>query len=367
MLIIIFLALFALIMIEIITKQQKKQDKHPYATITRQPQSLSAIFVVLPMYRPRNPMSCVKRLFENAAFPERIHVGILEHNSADAPSIADTTAYHFKYKRNSESSELFGAGFARQWIVDNFYDGERYILFIGQNSQMSKDWDTILIESLECTHVIGGHIVSQFPCVATLDRLPSTFPVFKNFKKNIPVFKGRFVVGEYRQPQPSALASWQCLFGTAAVLKNALAIHENSLPFLNSTEADWLLSSEIWSQGFRVFIPSESAVALAEKSRRHSFDATLLHHRKLKQFTVDALDAIFAQKKHNSLYCLKLHTRQTYTVKDFMKWLRVNPAKCQIAGQTMMGLMPEYTQNEIMWKYGSLQRFKELKKTISDD
>lgn len=367
MLLLVVLILLVLVLVEI--SSRKTRFSAPDA-VTKE-----TIFVVLPLYRPTDALGTLKSIFQNAAAPQSVRVGILEHNHSKRLTAADLYyaaqqknqappfAHRIKYKKTD--SAYYGAAVAREWILDNLYGGERYLLFVTQRTLLLPHWDRILLTSLTAAHAMGGHVVSQFPCLAAATgSLPSTFPVMHAFSdKNTPMFKGRLIIGEYRQPLASAMASWRCLFGSASVLRQGFCAA--GLPFLPNAEADLLLSYELWARGYLAFTPSESAAVSASASAYHSYLDTQL--APVVQFTDSIIRALLAGKKPAaSTYSEKLASRQLrHTVLDFLHWLRIKPSKRYVAGQTVLGLLPDHTEEEIIRKYGSLQRFQEVKERFT--
>lgn len=365
MLLFVLLVLVVLVLVEVMSKKER-------VTIHVEPVTKDTIFVVLPLYRPTDPIGTLLSIFQNADAPQCIRVGVLEHNHAAALAAVDLYyaeqqkdrlppfAHQIKHKKSDTA--YYGAAAAREWIVDHQYGGERYLLFLTQSTRLLPHWDRILIGSLAIAHSQGGHIVSQFPCTSQHDcTIPSTFPVLQTFNSNhTPVFKGRLVTGDYRQPLKTAMVSWRCLFGSAVVLRQQLALHSNGLPFLPSAEADLLASYEIWTQGYQAFTPADSAAVMMLDGAQHSWADTQL--APVVQFTETTIRSLLAGKQPaDSLYFKKLAKRQQHQLKDFLRWLRIKPAQQQASGLTRLGLLPGHTELEIVRKYGSVQRFQAVK------
>jgi hypothetical protein len=376
------LGLLFLIGIEIINKK-KYRSVHANMSDVLNKRALSipkdeTIFIVLPMYRPNEPVKLLDTVFRNAFCPQRISVGILEHNVIGTPQVADVYynaqqagnvlpfSHNIRYHLEPPDT-IYGASVARQIIVDKFYQGEMYVLFLTQNCILASNWDKLLVDSLHRAHALGGHVISQFPCEAPVSHdLPTTFPVFHRFEKqNIPIFKGRFITSNSRQPFRSSMASFKCLFGTADVLLKKLSVHTPGLPFIKHAAANLLLSAELWTRGYHIFTPSYSVLVDTGtnifKSRKD------VKNKKLKLFTRDVVNAVLTGTSPKSvpLYIEKLTKNQQRTVPQFLAWIGVQPADRHISGQTVLGLLPEYTQLEIVHKFGSMQNFNRFKEQFT--
>jgi hypothetical protein len=334
------------------------------------------ILVVLPMYRPSDPVRVLDSLFRQAACPSRVHVAVLEHNLPNTETAVDAYysaqerhitlpfAHNIQYEKGKIET-IFGPSVARQFVMDHLYKNERYVLFLSQNAQLLPKWDTLLIDSLMGAYAIGAHVVSQFPpTTSTTHHVPSTFPVFDRFnKQGLPVFRGRFVSAPQQQPFRTALATWQCLFARAdLVLQQQL--HTPGLPFLRSPAADLLLSAELWTQGYGVVAPTSSILVTVGKNEYQSWRDT--KNTQLKSFTQEVVWSVIKDQplQPTPSYQKKVYS-QPHRMVHFLKWLHLDVLQQQIAGQTLLGLTPNYTTMEIVQKYGSLERFQQFKEKYS--
>lgn len=111
------------------------------------------IFVMIPSYRDRECQHTIKNLFERAAYPDRITVGICwqfdPEEDADCfqvvtrPDQVRYLPYHWK--------ESKGANWARAEAA-KLFDGETYTLVIDAHMRFIQDWDELMIEQLDqCT------------------------------------------------------------------------------------------------------------------------------------------------------------------------------------------------------------------------
>jgi hypothetical protein len=342
------------------------------------------IFVVLPLYQPRDAVSLLDSIFRNAASPRRVSVGIIEHNVPDAPQVADLyysaqqkgqvlPFSHLIRYRSEPTGTAYGASVARQLVVEELYQGEEFVLFITQQCLLLPSWDRILLSSLRRAQALGGHVISQFPCNATglpgLMDMPTTFPVFHQFlPRHIPAFRGRFVLSQDRKTFRSGLASFQCLFGSAERLLEDLAVHTPGLPFLRSAAADLLLSGEIWTRGYQVFVPTYSILVRREHTEApKSWEKVA--NRTLVKFTQTVIKTLMAGTVPSPipLYMQKFTRKNQPPFPQFLTWLGLDPAKEHISGQTMMGLLPGHATDEIIHKFGCLRKFRRFKDMLTRD
>jgi hypothetical protein len=343
---------------------------------------LDTIFVVLPMYRPHAEI--LNQLFEAAYCPQRIFVGILEHKLPNVTSSIDayTRELHGKmtpsFIRNIRYREgrldgVYGSSVARQEIVSHLYQDETFIFCTHAHSWFLKDWDKILIETLQDVHKEGGHAISQFPLEASVEdnmfvfqeRTPTTFPVFEAFRGGVPAFKGRFVENYNPRPFRVAMASYRCFFTSADVFVRHLALHDPGIPYLESPEADFLLSLELWTQGYHVFCPRYSVLVHNALDGEHFYsfkDVKDEPLKKIKKAIMQQLLHCVPDKDEPLAYVKKLQNREKHPIGGFCDWLGVNVKKKQVAGRTVMGLMEDFDGANIIQKYSSMERFERFKK-----
>lgn len=357
------------------------------------------VFVVLPSYRDSfNLYLTVRSLFKNAKHPNRVHVGIHEH-------IMATKTTHFKdichlnvhkdpdnhhIRMRNVHHEWFacesasGAMATRAAILRQFYQQQKYLLFIHAHTDMVPNWDRVLILSLNQAHAVGGHAVSQLPIHIPAHHtlaenslcLPTTFPVFASFAKltsctAFPMFRMRRVKKHPKKPFQTALASYKCFFTTAQVFKAHLEMDaaDGFLPFLQSCEADILLSLELYTRGLHVYTPRISvATHRGFHGDHHSYyeDRHNKPEKRLKRFILTHLlsgiskleeeedekeaEEIVTQPK----YVEHFFEKSKLPVKAFLDWVGVDVETSVASIHARMGLLnkePDVT--ELCVKFGS--------------
>lgn len=339
------------------------------------------IFVVFPCYRHENAHFLLANLFESAYCATRISVGILEHDHTPGrPDVAQryatlihgTNAPNFLSRIRSKKapiSSIYGGSVARQEIINRFYSGEKYILFVHSHSYLLENWDKTLIQSLHKTYNQGGHLISMCPYEKNDDSnlqfikdLPATFPVFSKFENHVPIFKGRFYTDVTTPCFQTGLASFKCLFGTSEILLDALEIHQPGIPLLQSDMADFLLSLKIWSCGYKIFTPTTSPL-FHIPAHYHSFRD--VESKGLIKIRNDILAYFLlgdnSVTKKKLLYIEKYLDSSKVEPLAFSKWIGIDTKKDYISGRLALGLLSNHSTEEIKHKYGSIYNFNRFK------
>lgn len=355
---------------------EKQQQKENTQRLDKKQTNTDSIFVVFPVYRNVESHLLLNRMFEAAQDPSRVHVGLLEYN----PSSPTTELYtrllkrgnylpSIKSRRVTDSRFIFGGSMARQVIVDEFYNGEKFVLFVHGHSWFLDGWDNILIDSL-LKLPSPRAVLSLFPLDAGvhLSRAPSTFPVFSGFShdNSVPIFSGQSYTNRVVPPYRCGVASYKCLFGPATVLLRDLKLHDPGIPYLRSHEADYILSVQLWSFGYEIYNPSESPL-LHVAPQHHSYDdvsaKSLNKIRTLivKYFTL--CSSVTTKYNHDLLFIDNFNTRRhgLNSPADFQKWFGVDTVSRNVAGRLYAGLLEQYTDAELVHKFGSLSTFNMLK------
>ena len=401
-LILLILSLVLLVVFHVVETRQQQHILSPVCAAAVPEALLSrqdTILVVFPVYRHRDAALCIDRIFDTAAIPGRVYVAVVEHNeqtgsssssssssssrsSAWSPTADEYSRLVHLGARNQLSNvraycghvrEVFGGSVARQEVLQRFYNGENYLYFVHSHSWFLPDWDTILVESLRKVHRLGGHLVSCFP-LRVAERtnipyaqqsLPSTFPVFDKFVGGLPSFQGRFFPTSTTLPTRVGVASYQCLFGTADVLFRQVRVHDPGVPCLRSIEADFILSTELWAQGYEVYCPTRSPLvhmdaAFHSHEERHSEDLEYIRKAVLRYFSTGQEPGTDAEP----LQFLEKFKAHNISPLDFHKWLGVDLEQQYIAGRLSLGLLQDHTEADIVRKYGSVFNFERLKSRI---
>ncbi|KAL0490822.1 [Skp1-protein]-hydroxyProline N-acetylglucosaminyltransferase [Acrasis kona] len=126
---------------------------------------LKTIFVSLASYRDLFCMRTLQGVFQNAAHPERVFVGVVQQNSDRDPdcltieNLDDSDNKKgleklIKYRSHIRSlkvdyKEAKGPVFARYLVVEKHYKGEDFIFQVDSHTMFAENWDDTLIENIE--------------------------------------------------------------------------------------------------------------------------------------------------------------------------------------------------------------------------
>jgi hypothetical protein len=157
------------------------------STAQKQQQQLikeSTIFVAIPSYRDVETFPTIKSLFETAAFPERIYIGVVFQVDTSSSSTSPnnevdqltsgkeyTTHLFNKYQWNEQTNlrtitldyrHATGPCYARH-LAQSLHRGEDYILQIDSHMRFRPNWDTYLINQLDLCPVPSMSVLTTYP------------------------------------------------------------------------------------------------------------------------------------------------------------------------------------------------------------
>lgn len=216
---------------------------------------MKTIFVSIASYRDSDLRNTVNSLFDNAEFPERVHVGVF----LQIDKSLDLDCFVLPRKnltvKEIPASSARGAGFARH-NCQTMMDGEDFFFQIDSHMRFAKGWDSKLIDMYsQCNN---KSIISTYP-------LPFTLP--DNLHKD-----GRIVIspsgfdndgillqasGIYSLEKDQALEqtpfiSAGMLFGPASMVTDVPAD-----PYIEFTGEEITTAIRLWTHGYNVYIPNQ--------------------------------------------------------------------------------------------------------------
>ncbi len=386
-----------------INKKQRlshmRSSAHEHFDNEKKKKEENSIFVVLTMYRAVKPAKILIDLFQKADNPNRVFVGVVEHQLERVPSAleqcyAALEKHHVAIPlknirfRRMPVATTFGAALARRECITQLYQNEKFIFFLHEHSVLSHGWDRILLTSLTVAHNEGGQVVSQVPRLVShkknkKDVTTTTFPAFGGFleassekrRQNplfIPTFFGKPVHPRGPiKPFQVAVASYKCLFSTAEVYLRRLAMWEHALPFLQSDAADMLLSIELWTRGLHVYVPCESVLTHRGAHGDNMSSCDDVVNRQVKKVTryvlLQVVHDLLQPAPKEAVYIQKLRKGAILPVPAFFDWIGVDAAAGDFAGRAPLGILsvkaedqePEY--EEIVLKCGTIQNYQKLR------
>lgn len=106
---------------------------------------MKTIFIGIAAYNEPDIINTISNCFENAKYPDRINIGVL--NIRNGMSQIDIDFKNVKVI-NAEYKSMLGVGISRMNTL-SLYDGEDYYLQIDAHMLFDKNWDEIIINSFE--------------------------------------------------------------------------------------------------------------------------------------------------------------------------------------------------------------------------
>jgi hypothetical protein len=226
---------------------------------------MPSIFVSIASYRDSECPATIRDLFEKAAFPARIRVGVLWQvvpgEDDDCLAIADNVPREQLRSLTVHASESQGACWARHRIQAELWQGEDYYLQIDSHMRFTAGWDERLIAMLmKCA--TPRAVLATYPAAYTppghlgAPLVPVLAP--KQFDENrILLLSGRPLEPREipERPVSNAFIAAGFLFAPGSVVREVPYD-----PHLYFHGEEITLAVRLWTHGFDLFAPNEHVI-----------------------------------------------------------------------------------------------------------
>jgi hypothetical protein len=242
---------------------------------------MSTIFVSVASYRDADCKNTVANVFESAAEPERVYVGICEQNAHEegeeccqSPSWKDLATYreglenHVRRVR-LHASDARGPTYAR-YLCASLWQGEEYFLQLDSHMRLVPGWDVKLIDmERRAALQVGNHkvVLSTYAGImesydeylrgagGTRTTSPRMCQAFFN-QEGMISFQGANILENTPDLIPVPFVAGGLLFGRSTPLIRDVPFD----PYLDDlfVGEEILLSARLWTSGFDIFCPNEN-------------------------------------------------------------------------------------------------------------
>jgi [Skp1-protein]-hydroxyproline N-acetylglucosaminyltransferase len=226
------------------------------------------IFVSVASYRDELCPSTLQNLFERAAAPQHIYVGLcLQNAKGDAACPADGlcingTCYADHVRTHSmKHTQAKGPAYARYHCAQ-LYRGERFFLQIDSHMEFVQDWDAKILRQWRAAPVPAGSagaVLTHYPPADMTDEV-------RQGKVTTHICNGKFEPdgmvsflstqhGTKPLPMRTYFLAGGFLFGPGTLV--AAVPYDPHLLYLFWGE-EVLLAARLWTSGYDIFSPSEA-------------------------------------------------------------------------------------------------------------
>ncbi len=228
------------------------------------------IFVSVASYRDELCPGTLRSLFERAAAPQNIYVGLcLQNAKGDAPCPADQlcigpagTCYADHVRTTSlKHTQAKGPAYARYHCAQ-LYRGERFFLQIDSHMEFVQDWDAKILRQWRAAPVApdsAGAVLTHYPPAEMTDEL-------RDGKVTTHICQGKFepdgmvsFLSMQHKPKPLPMRTYFLaggfLFGPGHLVTSVP--FDPHLLYLFWGE-ELLLAARLWTSGYDIFSPSEA-------------------------------------------------------------------------------------------------------------
>ena len=126
---------------------------------------MKTIFVSLASYRDKLCSTTIHSLFENAAYPDNVYVGVCEQNDEnDLPCMHRSSPFYKNIRMTKmHYTKATGPAYAR-YLCSQLYEGEDFFFQVDSHCKFVKNWDTKLLNMMDTLFKISKKpIISHYP------------------------------------------------------------------------------------------------------------------------------------------------------------------------------------------------------------
>lgn len=345
------LGLLVLVLLHSVETKSREQSFHEARTVWKEREG-ALICVVMPAYHVGVAVDTINDLFRTAYNPTRVNIVCMynAHNGLVNKAKIES-AFQSQVQFIPEQAHLtLGPSVARSASL-KYHQEEDYMLILSSNVVSTVHWDQELIQSLHPPF----HLISCFPPSQGDPDIsaPPTFPVLTDLQA-VPCFKGRYSYSHAQYHLP--VVSSQCLFGT---LQFVLHVLPPPVPMVTKEEDEFLLSCWLFARDVQVGTPTSTLfIHKPHKYPGHVLDAVdsdqLIDY---KQSLIKKIRTGKVQGKET--YCVHFPKQKSMSV--YFNWLGIDFKEKVYAGRIALGLCSDYTEDEIIHKFGSVVHFLKQK------
>lgn len=220
------------------------------------------IFVSVASYRDSDCIETIKAMFDSAAEPDRIFVGICEQNSAESKEACvpgDFEWNHRVRRLTIPHMEAKGPTYAR-YLCSTLYRGEAHFCQIDSHTRFVKGWDAKAIADLRKCPTKKA-VLTHYPHDWDQNKKGGTADVPVLCKSSfddsgILTFEAVSIASSGK-PKPVPFVSGGFVFAPGSMVRDVP--YDPDLPHLFQGE-EILYSARLWTTGYDFFTPTQNLV-----------------------------------------------------------------------------------------------------------
>jgi [Skp1-protein]-hydroxyproline N-acetylglucosaminyltransferase len=221
------------------------------------------IFVSVASYRDSDCIETIRAMFDSAANPDQLYVGICEQNSAEAKEACVPGGFKWNHRVRRltiPAMEAKGPTYAR-YLCSTLYRGETYFCQIDSHTRFVKGWDAKAVACLKRCPVPSKAVLTHYPHDWDQNSATGT--------KDVPVLcKSKFddngiltfeavSIAPSAKPKPVPFVSGGFVFAPGTMVRDVP--YDPDLPHLFQGE-EILYSARLWTSGYDFYTPTQNLV-----------------------------------------------------------------------------------------------------------
>jgi Rps23 Pro-64 3,4-dihydroxylase Tpa1-like proline 4-hydroxylase/peroxiredoxin/GT2 family glycosyltransferase len=221
------------------------------------------IFVQIPSYRDPDCHHTIKDLYEKAAHPERIFVGVCWQSVSGEDDHCFETTYPYEHQvrvREFEAEESKGVCWARN-ITQSLWDGEEFTLGIDSHMRFEQGWDDELLSMWTQCHNEKAVLTTYPPAPDAMDSDPvdvHSLVAHEFDSEGIFLMKAwNMPIGKYamKEPVPGAFIGACMIFGPSKMIEDVP--YDPNIYFFGEEIS---MAVRLWTHGYDIYHPQKTVM-----------------------------------------------------------------------------------------------------------
>ena len=359
-----------------------------------------SIFVSIASYRDPQCAYTLFDLFDKAACPFRITVGVCQQNytavdqdagekykSMARDSGVHDFSHHIRIMRMS-AEQAQGPMYARHLIEKHLYRGEKYYLIVDSHMLFTPNWDVECVKMYnQCLVWSPKPILTMYPedfkpynrtwTMSNYENEPGSYLRFKKFneKTNVVEIEGPRFKRKPSAPQLALFWAGCFSFGSASQIKEVPYDGFGSFVFLGEEIS---MAARLWTSGYDLYHPQKMVVYHMWKRNRPTFWQLLSEpsvnesHQKRQQMEKQGYQRIrsvlgIEDPSQTLTVTAPFNLGTTRTLAEYENFIGIRMSKQQFTHLGgVLGLPISSSSADILNRFGTWNEYKKMQMLAGD-
>lgn len=306
---------------------------------SHKPRSNYKVFVSLYSDKDPEATHTLSTLFQNAAYPNNVTVGLVTHHDDDRDPIAQylATCGRTEYTSNIRTMRIQSrrcVSSARRAVEKYLYTGQDFVLVMDSNTMLCNEWDRMLLQQIRDAQQRAPHpVITSYPPHYSVthrpvdEAPPSTYITLRKFSGGIPQLQGKLYAQTPKRPHRSLFWSSHFSFASRTLVRDVP--HD---PLMPTEGYELVMACRMYTSGYDFFTAHSVAWHVWDGQQQDTSTSRAYVRKQLTDL------------HHNA------NNRRTLT--DYWKYCGVDLQKQHAQPKAYHGVSDDADEDEMLCKFG---------------